>query len=143
MPVEYPATGDGLCVGLIGEHMAVRTGVGMADVSHMGEIQFRGPGSLAAVQHITMNDVSKLQNGQAHYSALLTPSGACIDDILVHRLGPNDYLLVVNAGTKDKDSAWMYRQVGRLAGHSSGRLFRLPWGVSPCRVHARLRPSPN
>ena len=102
--------------GLIAEHMAVRTGVGLFDVSHMGQIQFRGPGSLAAVQQITMNDVAKLQNGQAHYSALLTPSGTFVDDILVHRLGPNDYLLVVNAGTKDKDFAWIYRQVGRWPG---------------------------
>jgi aminomethyltransferase len=112
MPVEYPCPGGGL----IAEHMAVRTGVGLFDVSHMGQIQFRGPGSLAAVQQITMNDAAKLQNGQAHYSALLTPSGAFVDDILVHRLGPNDYLLVVNAGTKDKDFAWMYRQVGRWPG---------------------------
>ena len=112
MPVEYPCPGGGL----IAEHMAVRTGVGLFDVSHMGQIQFRGPGSLAAVQHITMNDAAKLQNGQAHYSALLTPSGTFVDDILVHRLGPNDYLLVVNAGTKDKDFAWMYRQVGRWPG---------------------------
>jgi aminomethyltransferase len=112
MPVEYPCPGGGL----IAEHMAVRTGVGLFDVSHMGQIQFRGPGSLAAVQQITMNDAAKLQNGQAHYSALLTPSGTFVDDILVHRLGPNDYLLVVNAGTKDKDFAWMYRQVGRWPG---------------------------
>ena len=116
MPVEYPVTGDGLCVGLIGEHMAVRTGVGLFDVSHMGEIQFRGPGALAAVQHITMNDASKLVDGQAHYSALLTPSGAFVDDILVHRLSPNDYLLVVNAGTTDKDFAWIKQQVGGWPG---------------------------
>jgi aminomethyltransferase len=116
MPVEYPASGDGLCVGLIGEHMAVRTGVGLFDVSHMGEIQFRGPGSLAAVQHITMNDAAKLVDGQAHYSALLTPSGAFVDDILVHRLGANDYLLVVNAGTTDKDYAWIKQQVGGWPG---------------------------
>jgi aminomethyltransferase len=116
MPVEYPASGDGLCVGLIGEHMAVRTGVGLFDVSHMGEIQFRGPGALAAVQHITMNDAAKLADGQAHYSALLTPSGAFVDDILVHRLGPNDYLLVVNAGTTDKDFAWIRQQVGSWPG---------------------------
>jgi aminomethyltransferase len=68
------------------------------------------------VQQITMNDVGKLENGQAHYSALLTPSGTFVDDILVHRLGANDYLLVVNAGTKDKDFAWIYRQVGRWPG---------------------------
>src|ERR1700739_1434980 len=112
MPVEYPGPGGGL----IAEHLAVRNAVGLFDVSHMGEGQFRGPGSLAAVQHITMNDVSKLQDGQAHYSALLTPQGTFVDDILVHRLGPNDYLLVVNAGTKDKDFAWMRQQVGAWPG---------------------------
>jgi aminomethyltransferase len=94
------------------EHLAVRTSVGLFDVSHMGEIQFRGPGSLAAVQHITMNDASRLKDGQAHYSALLTPEGTYVDDILVHRLSENDYLLVVNAGTKDKDYAWIRQQVG-------------------------------
>ena len=112
MPVEYPGPGGGL----IAEHMAVRTGVGLFDVSHMGEIQFRGPGSLAAVQRITMNDASRLKDGQAHYSALLTPQGTFVDDILVHRLGDNDYLLVVNAGTKDKDYAWIRQQVGSFPG---------------------------
>ncbi len=110
MPVEYRDTGSG--GGLIAEHLAVRTAVGLFDVSHMGEIQFRGPGSLAAIQHITMNDASRLQDGQAQYSALLTPEGTFVDDILVHRLSPNDYLLVVNAGTKDKDYAWIRRQAG-------------------------------
>jgi aminomethyltransferase len=108
MPVEYPCPRGGL----IAEHMAVRTGVGLFDVSHMGEIQFRGPGALDAVQHITMNDASKLKDGQAHYSALPTPAGTFVDDILVHRLGANDYMLVVNAGTKDKDYAWIRAQVG-------------------------------
>ncbi len=112
MPVEYPGPGGGL----IAEHMAVRTAVGLFDVSHMGEIQFRGPGSLAAVQHITMNDAAKLADGQAHYSALLTPSGSFVDDILVHRLGSNDYLLVVNAGTTEKDFAWIKQQVGGWPG---------------------------
>ena len=108
MPVEYS--------GLIAEHLAVRTGVGLFDVSHMGEIQFRGPNSLGAVQRISMNDAAKLKDGQAHYSALLTPEGTFVDDILVHRLGDNDYLLVVNAGTKDKDYAWIRSQVGAMAG---------------------------
>jgi aminomethyltransferase len=108
MPVEYPCPGGGL----IAEHLAVRNAVGLFDVSHMGEIQFRGPGSLAAVQHITMNDVARLKDNQAHYSALLTPLGTFVDDILVHRLSDNDYLLVVNAGTKDKDYAWIRQQVG-------------------------------
>jgi aminomethyltransferase len=108
MPVEYPGPGGGL----IAEHLAVRTGVGLFDVSHMGEIQFRGPGALAAIQHITMNDASRLKDGQAHYSALLTPQGTFVDDILVHRLSPNDYMLVVNAGTTEKDYAWIRKQVG-------------------------------
>ena len=112
MPVEYPGNGGGL----IAEHMAVRTGVGLFDVSHMGEIQFRGPNALAAVQKITMNDASKLKDGQAHYSALLTPSGAFVDDILVHRLGENDYLLVVNAGTTEKDFSWIRKNVGAMPG---------------------------
>jgi len=120
MPVEYPPSAGGLSgglgAGLIGEHLAVRTGVGLFDVSHMGEIQFRGPGALAAVQHIAMNDAERLQDGQAHYSALLTPLGTFVDDILVHRLGANDYLLVVNAGTTAKDLAWIRKQVGAWPG---------------------------
>jgi aminomethyltransferase len=126
MPVEYPcftpqregpvAGGPGSGGGLIAEHMAVRTGVGLFDVSHMGEIQFRGPGALAAVEQITMNEASRLKDGQAHYSALLTPEGTFVDDILVHRLSANDYLLVVNAGTKDKDYAWIRQQVGGWPG---------------------------
>ena len=108
MPVEYS--------GLIAEHLAVRTAVGLFDVSHMGEIQFRGPGSLAAVQRITMNDASRLKEGQAQYSALLTPQGTFVDDILVHKLGDNDYLLVVNAGTTPKDYAWIRQQVGTMPG---------------------------
>jgi aminomethyltransferase len=112
MPVEYPCPGGGL----IAEHMAVRAAVGLFDVSHMGEIQFRGPGALAAVQHITMNDAARLQNGQAHYSGLLTPQGTFVDDILVHRLSGNDYLLVVNAGTAEKDFAWIRQQVGGWPG---------------------------
>src|ERR1035437_2994868 len=108
MPVEYPGPGGGV----IAEHLAVRIAVGLFDVSHMGEIRFRGLGALAAIQHITMNDASRLKDGQAHYSALLTPEGTFVDDILVHRLSENDYLLVVNAGTKDKDYAWIRKQVG-------------------------------
>jgi aminomethyltransferase len=108
MPVEYG--------GLIAEHMAVRTGVGLFDVSHMGEIQFRGPRALAAVQHITMNDASRLKDGQAQYSALLTPEGTFVDDVLVHRLSENDYLVVVNAGTTEKDFDWIRKQVGDWPG---------------------------
>ena len=108
MPVEYPTNGGGL----IAEHMAVRTGVGLFDVSHMGQIRFSGSGALDAIQRITMNDAGRLADGQIQYSSLLTPSGTYVDDILVHRLGAEEYLLVVNAGTEEKDYAWIRQQVG-------------------------------
>jgi aminomethyltransferase len=106
MPVEYPATG-----GLVAEHKAVRSGVGVFDVSHMGDIRVstgRVPGgALAAVQHITMNDASKLAIGQAQYSAMLYPQGTFVEDVIVHRLAEDDFLLVINAGTREKDIQWV------------------------------------
>jgi aminomethyltransferase len=78
----------------------------------MGEIRFRGANALAAIQHLTMNDAARLKDGQAQYSALLTPEGTYVDDILVHKIAANDYLMVVNAGTKDKDYEWILRQAG-------------------------------
>ncbi len=107
MPVEYPSTG-----GLVAEHKAVRASVGLFDVSHMGDIRIHSaaahPGAaLAAVQHITMNDASRLAIGQAHYSAMLYPNGTFVDDVIVHRLGEDDYLLVINAGTREKDINWV------------------------------------
>src|SRR5712671_4186454 len=106
MPVEYPSSG-----GLIVEHKAVRGSVGIFDVSHMGDIRIRSGkkpgGALAAVQHISMNDASKLAIGQAHYSAMLYPEGTFVDDVIVHRLGEDDYLLVINAGTREKDINWV------------------------------------
>jgi aminomethyltransferase len=102
MPVEYPSAG-----GIIAEHNAVRTGVGIFDVSHMGDIWLAGPGALAAVQHISMNDASRLAIGQAQYSALLYPQGTFVDDVIVHRLGEDEYLLVINAGTREKDFNWV------------------------------------
>ena len=108
MPVEYS--------GIIAEHMAVRTAVGLFDVSHMGDIQFRGPGSLAAIQALSMNDASKLAVGQAQYSAMLYPQGTFVDDVLVHKFSDNDYLLVINAGTREKDYQWIRSQVGSFAG---------------------------
>jgi len=102
MPVEYPSAG-----GIMAEHNAVRTGVGIFDVSHMGDIRLQGPQALAAVQHISMNDAARLAIGQAQYSALLYPSGTFVDDVIVHRLGENDYLLVINAGTREKDFNWV------------------------------------
>jgi aminomethyltransferase len=104
MPVEYPASVGG---GIIAEHMAVRTAVGIFDVSHMGDIRLAGPEALAAVQHISMNDASRLAVGQAQYSALLYPQGTFVDDVIVHRLGEEEYLLVINAGTREKDFSWV------------------------------------
>jgi len=104
MPVEYPAA---IGCGIINEHMAVRTGVGIFDVSHMGDIRLAGPQALAAVQHISMNDAARLAVGQAQYSALLYPPGTFVDDVIVHRLGEDEYLLVINAGTREKDFSWV------------------------------------
>lgn len=109
MPVEYS--------GLIAEHMAVRTGVGLFDVSHMGEVHIFGPQALDAVQYVSMNDAARLSDGQAQYSALLTPEGTFVDDILVHKLGADNYLLVVNAGTCDKDFAWIQQHCARFDCH--------------------------
>src|SRR5881628_218548 len=102
MPVEYPSSG-----GIIAEHMAVRTAVGIFDVSHMGDIRLAGPDALAAVQHISMNDASRLAVNQAQYSALLYPQGTFVDDVIIHRLAEHDYLLVINAGTREKDFDWV------------------------------------
>jgi len=106
MPVEYPSNG-----GLVAEHKAVRGAVGVFDVSHMGDIRVHtgrsAGGALDAVQHLSMNDTSKLAVGQAHYSALLYPKGTFVDDVIVHRLTEDDFLLVINAGTREKDVSWV------------------------------------
>jgi aminomethyltransferase len=113
MPVEYPSSG-----GLIAEHRAVRGSVGVFDVSHMGDIRIRSGskpgGALAAVQLISMNDASKLAVGQAHYSAMLYPQGTFVDDVIVHRLGEDDFLLVINAGTREKDINWVRANTKRF-----------------------------
>jgi aminomethyltransferase len=110
MPVEYPSSG-----GLVAEHKAVRSSAGVFDVSHMGDIQLRtgrsAGGALAAVQHLSMNDASKLAIGQAHYSALLYANGTFVDDVIVHRLRGDDFLLVINAGTREKDIRWVRENV--------------------------------
>src|ERR1700748_667386 len=110
MPVEYPATG-----GLIAEHKAVRNNVGVFDVSHMGDIRIRTcktpGGALAAVQHLSMNDAAKLAIGQAQYSAMLYPQGTFVDDVIVHRMGEDDFLFVINAGTREKDISWVLENV--------------------------------
>ena len=100
MPVQYPA-------GTIEEHLRTRTHAGLFDVSHMGEIDVRGADAIAFVDRVTCNDVTKLVDGQAQYSALTTPQGTVIDDLLVYRLAEDHLLLVVNAGTTEKDWDWI------------------------------------
>jgi aminomethyltransferase len=100
MPVQYPA-------GTIEEHLRTRTHSGLFDVSHMGEIEVRGSDAILFVNRITSNDVTKLVDGQAQYSALTTPFGTVIDDLLVYRFSSDHLLLVVNAGTTEKDWDWI------------------------------------
>ncbi|HEX2123550.1 MAG TPA: glycine cleavage system aminomethyltransferase GcvT [Thermoanaerobaculia bacterium] len=101
LPVQYS--------GILDEHEAVRTNVGVFDVSHMGELTIRGPQALELLQKTTCNDVAKLEDGRAHYNGLLYPNGTFVDDILVYRMGADDYFIVVNASNTDKDFEW-FRQ---------------------------------
>jgi aminomethyltransferase len=102
MPVEYS--------GILAEHLAVRTRAGLFDVSHMGEIEIRGPEALALVQWVTCNDAAKLAVGQAQYSGLMTERGTFVDDILVHKISDLHYFLCVNAGNQDDDFAYIVSQ---------------------------------
>ena len=102
MPVEYS--------GLISEHMAVRKAAGLFDVSHMGEFVLEGQGALGFLQRTTSNNVAKLVDGQAQYSALPMPNGAPVDDVIVYRHAADRYLLVVNASNVQKDFAWLVAQ---------------------------------
>jgi len=100
MPVQYPA-------GVIEEHLRTRTHAGLFDVSHMGEIWVDGPDAIPFVNRLTTNDVTKLVVGQAHYSALTNDNGGVVDDLLVYKFADDKLLLVVNAGTTDKDWDWI------------------------------------
>ncbi len=99
MPVEYS--------GIAGEHTAVRTSAGLFDVSHMGELEIRGPDALPLIQFITTNDGSRLADGQAQYSAMAYPQGTVVDDLLVYRHNAEHFLLVVNASNTGKDLEWI------------------------------------
>ena len=106
MPVEYS--------GLVEEHTAVRTRAGLFDVSHMGQIELAGRDALAAVQHLTSNDASRLSAGQAQYAALTTPAGTFVDDVLTYKLNDEHFLLVVNASNIVKDVRWMMEHAPAL-----------------------------
>lgn len=99
MPVRYSSD--------IEEHMTVRNGVGVFDVSHMGEFTLKGPDALDLIQRVTSNDASKLVDGQAQYSCLPNETGGIVDDLIVYKIKGNDYLLVVNASNIEKDWNWI------------------------------------
>lgn len=99
MPVEYS--------GIIDEHLAVRTRAGLFDVSHMGELELAGTDALSALQYLLSNDAARLAIGQAQYSALTTPAGTFVDDVIVYRVAEEHYMLVVNAANTAKDHAWI------------------------------------
>src|SRR4029453_18446280 len=118
MPVEYSGIAD--------EHMAVRTRAGLFDVSHMGEIEIAGADALKAVQHMTSNDASRLSNSQIQYSALTTPQGTFVDDVLTYKLADDHFMLVVNASNIVKDFHWIAQHVkdvggDAVAGNTSSR----------------------
>jgi aminomethyltransferase len=100
MPIQYPT-------GIIAEHKIVRNGVGVFDVSHMGEFKVEGPDALNFVQHVSVNDASKLLRGDAQYSAMLYENGTIVDDMIVYNMGPDGYLLVVNGANVAKNWEWL------------------------------------
>ena len=100
MPVQYKT-------GVVEEHMAVRTGAGIFDISHMGEITFKGKGALDALNYLLTNDYTDITDGQARYSPMCNENGGVVDDVIVYRKSSDDYLMVVNAANKDKDVAWI------------------------------------
>jgi aminomethyltransferase len=101
MPVQY--------TGVLDEHKAVRTRAGLFDVSHMGEVRVRGARAEAYLQHVTCNDVSRLEPGRAQYTGLMTPEGTFVDDMLIYRLAAEEFLVVINAANRTKDVAWLER----------------------------------
>src|SRR6185295_12291558 len=107
MPVQYKE-------GILFEHKAVRTAVGLFDVSHMGEVVFRGPRAAEAVQTLVTNAVGKLKDGTAMYTVMCYDDGGIVDDCIVYRRDDQDYLIVINAGNIDKDIAWMRERAGKV-----------------------------
>lgn len=103
LPVHFSSIKD--------EHEAVRTKAGLFDVSHMGEIEVKGPDSLPFLQKVMTNDISKLKDGGAQYTAMCYENGGTIDDLLVYKMAEDDYLLVVNASNTDKDYDWLKQHV--------------------------------
>ena len=117
MPVQYPS-------GILAEHMAVREKAGLFDVSHMGELVFHGEDALANIQHLVTTDISKMQNGDMRYGMFCNDEGGVVDDLIVYRMEADDYLIVVNAGNRDKDAAWVEAHLSGHPGyHDAGNEF--------------------
>ncbi len=137
MPVEYS--------GLIAEHKAVRTAAGLFDVSHMGQFEVEGEGALAFLQRTTANDVAKLVDGQAQYSALPMPNGCPVDDIIVYRRSARRFLIVVNAANREKDWRFLLAQSPERCGlHDLSEEFALlaVQGPKAEAILQRLTPLP-
>jgi aminomethyltransferase len=137
MPVEYS--------GIVSEHLATRTAAGLFDVSHMGEIEIRGPHALDLVQYVTCNDASKLAVGQAQYSGLMTAAGTFVDDLLVHKISDTHYFLCVNAGNQDQDFRYIrsYGRHGVEVENAGARYSQLAiQGPKALGILQRLTPAP-
>ena len=138
MPIEY--------TGIIDEHMTVVNGVGVFDVSHMGEFWVKGPNALAFIQSVTSNDASVLPIGKAQYTCFPNDKGGIVDDLLVYHYEPEKYLLVVNAGNIAKDWDWCvsHNTVGAELENSSDRTAQLAvQGPKAVEVLQRLTESGN
>ena len=136
MPVQYTS--------IIDEHQAVRQHAGLFDVSHMGEIELRGPYALATAQELTVNDLGRLQDGQAQYSLLCRPSGGVVDDVMVHRMSAERVLLCVNAANTDKDFAWIteHRHGAQVINRSAEFALLALQGPRATEILASLTPLP-
>lgn len=108
MPIQYS--------GVVDEYQTVRRHAGLFDVSHMGRIRVSGPGSLAFLQRVTTNDVSKLSVRQSHYSMICAPNGGIKDDIFVYHVKPYEFLVCVNASNREKIVAWLHEKVAQAQG---------------------------
>ena len=117
MPVQYPS-------GILAEHMAVREKAGLFDVSHMGELVFHGEDALENIQHLVTTDISKMLDGDMRYGMFCNDEGGVVDDLIVYRMAQDDYLIVVNAGNRDKDAAWVETHLSGHPGyHDAGNEF--------------------
>jgi len=130
MPIQYE--------GVVAEHKTVRSGVGVFDVSHMGEVWVKGPKALDFVQWITSNDASKLIDGKVQYSCLPNGKGGIVDDLLVYRFDEETYLLVINAANIEKDWNWFVEQAGKFGLTPGKELYNASDEISQLAVQGPL-----